>query len=168
MATNTKMLLVATMSILLGLLSAPVNARIMNGYSIIYFDDNNKIIGQAYTDCYNVSKYAGNADSRNNNNIREEFGCGQPMVSCSESMFHENPGYNPSHDGYWSSNCQPAGFNYGSWITYFHSATGLTQNDYCTRSKIDGPFTGAPACGLPAPSTISGIGPYYNGFPPSN
>lgn len=131
-------------------------AAINNAYSVIYFDGQNNIIGQEVVWCNNVAKYQGVINRGNPNRIREEFGCGQPQVTCGSTTFNGT---------YWYTPCSPAGFNYGSWIVYFNSATGLTQSNYCNNSPSTA-FVGHPACGLPAPSLVTGLGAVYTGFPP--
>lgn len=147
--------------IFLGLSAVPAKAAIMNAYSVIYFDANNHVIGQELTYCNSMSKYAGTINRTNPNYVREEFGCGDVVVTCGNIVFH--PG--ADHGGYWGADCSPGGYNYGSWIVSFHSATGLTANDYCNRTSSTGPFQGAPPCGLPAPSEISDLGGYSYGVP---
>ena len=164
MATKIGMLVAAISFVFLALFMAPSRAAIMNAYSITYFDTSNHVIGQEMTYCNNVSKYAGTIDRRNPNYIRQEYGCGDVAITCGDVTFHSGP----DHGGYFATVCTPAGQNYGSWITYFHSATGLTQNDYCNRSTIDGPFAYGPPCGYAGLSQIPGFGVYHNGFPPSN
>jgi hypothetical protein len=150
----SKMLLAVVAFILVSLAALPLksHAAALNAYSVIYFDTNNNIIGQEVLYCNNVAKYQGTIDKRSPYKIREEFGCGQVQVSCNIELN--------------GVVCKPAGYNYGSWITYFNSATGLTQNNYCNNSPSTA-FVGHPTCGLPAPTLVQGLGPIYNGFPPN-
>jgi len=116
--------------------------------SIIYFDANDNIIGNSILYCENTREHAGVTDAGNANRIEFDFGCGDPIVTCSSS-----------------GSCQTEGHHIEDVIKYFHSATGRTVSNYCLDTTyIGGPFFGRADCNLPAPSEISGIGTYTTGF----
>ena len=113
--------------------------------AIIYFDANDNIIGNQNLYCNNVREHIGNIDPANVNRIEFEFGCGDPIVSCTDMGL-----------------CNTVGHNVYTSIVYFRSATGRTVNNYCLDATyIGGPFYRRPDCSLPAPSEIPSWGSSY-------
>lgn len=123
--------------------AAPINAK-----AIVYFDANDNIIGSSNLYCNNVREHAGQVDYANPNRVEFEYGCGDPIVSC-DSM----------------GVCKTVGHNNVNSVFYFQTATGRTISNYCLDVPyIGGPFFNKKPCGGPAPSELSGLGPYSPGL----
>jgi hypothetical protein len=130
-------------------------AHNMHARSIVYFDQNNNVIGQRVLYCNGVAHHAGNvgsSDASNPYRVEEDFGCNDPYVTCTTD---------PSG----ATACTRTGATEnGSLITYFNSAGGYTKEQYCSFHSSSGAFAGHPACGMPAPSELSILQPYVYGW----
>jgi hypothetical protein len=120
--------------------------------SIIYFNSSDQIIGQQILYCTNTYKHAGTIDASNPYRIEEEFGCGDPIVTCTTTIS--------------GTTCSQTGTENSSDIVYFKSALGYSQSQYCSSvtTSSTAPFFEHPTCGLPAPSTITLLDPYSSGW----
>ncbi|WP_036116621.1 MULTISPECIES: hypothetical protein [Luteibacter] len=131
--------------------SGPTLAAINNARNIVYFDANNKIVGQQFIQCDNRAFHAGVIDTSNPYHMEMDFGCGNPvLVDCETSNGNTFCSYDP---------------DYATRVPYFLSATGYTIQDYCDGNYNHATeFVGRSDCAFPAPQEISTIGPWLSGW----
>lgn len=110
--------------------------------SITYLDAQDQIVGQQILYCNNVREHAGTLDPANPNRVEEQYGCGDPNVTC---MADPRGGYS----------CNTTGHDNSYQMVYYHDALGYSSTQYCN-SGASNPlpgdaFDGRPPCGAPAP-----------------
>lgn len=118
---------------------------------IVYFDAANKPIAAQYINCQNITRHAGVIDVTNSYRMEMQFGCGKPELDhCEYSNGSTFCSYDP---------------DYSSRITYFRSATGYTESDFCAgRYNTATEFVGLSRCDLSAPEEPDVLDPWVNGW----
>lgn len=126
--------------------------------SITYFDAQDNVIGQQILYCNNVKEHAGTLDPSSPNRVEEQYGCGDPNVTCTADP----------RGGY---TCNSNGHDNSYQMVYYKDALGYSFTQYCAAGPNgDGPkgvFDGHPPCNAPAPiraTSNATAGQFVSGF----